>query len=325
MYVPKLFTKTASASLPVLDFPATPATINVGWCSVAGNARPRGGRSVLTEVIGLRRALYPVVFLLAAPLVAGCSRPVAAPEAQWGRLATPGFENQRIKTTLFFAGQACDGSVPYECQPRPNESLYTLHPRDARHLNWSVDRANRDWALAGMTEAGINVITMSSWGERSLPCGEGWAVSAPMQTAPAAHDELFTAADGKPLLIMPLLESRGGWAFRDEFPRDKAGRTAPGTVAQINDLIGRYLKNSEHPDWAGRWARVYDRHGEPRHAVVLIHTASDRLGPDEHEAFAAGFTLVAEAVYRATQVKVGFFLDTLPPGTNAPGRFKPTP
>jgi hypothetical protein len=142
----------------------------------------------------------------------GCSQPTAPPPAQWGRLANPGFENRRIKTTLFFAGQARDGSDPYGCHPAPNESLYTVHPLDARHLHWSKDPANRDWALAGMAEAGIDVVSMSSWGEQSLPCHEGWALSAPMQTAPAAHDELFAAAGGKPLLIMPLLESRDGWA-----------------------------------------------------------------------------------------------------------------
>jgi hypothetical protein len=272
----------------------------------------------------MKGSLCPALGLLAAA-VAGCSHPAAAPGVQWGRLANPGFENRRIKTTLFFAGQARDGSDPYGCQPASNMSLYTVHPLDARHLNWSADRANRGWALDGMTEAGLNVVTMSSWGERSLPCREGWALSAPMQTAPAALDELFAASDSKPLLIVPLLESRGGWALRNEFPRDKAGRPAPGTVAQIKDLIDRYLKNPDHPEWAGRWARVYDRRGEPRHAVVLIHAASDRLAPEEHAAFAAGFTLVAEEVFRATQVKVGFFLDALPPGTNAPGRFRPSP
>jgi hypothetical protein len=146
-----------------------------------------------------------------------------------------------------------------------------------------------------------------------------------MQTAPAAHDELFAAAGGQALLLMPLLESRRGWAFRDEFPRDKAGLPAPGTVAQVTDLIDRYLHNPEHPEWAGRWARVYDRGGEPRQAVVLIHAASDRLAPDDHDGFAVGLTAVAEEVFRARGVKVGFFLDALPPGTNAPGRFKPTP
>jgi hypothetical protein len=283
------------------------------------------GRAVSGGQGGVVSSLYPALLLLAAPVVAGCSHPTAAPAGQWGRLANPGFEGQRIKTTLFFAGQARDGSAPYACQPPPNVSLYTVHPIDPRDLNWSVDRANRDGALAAMTGAGLNVVTMSSWGERSLPCSTGWTVSAPMQTAPAAHDELFAAAEGKPLLLMPLLESRDDWAFRDEFPRDKAGRTAPGTVTQINDLIERYLKNPRQPEWAGRWARVYDRRGEPRHAVVLIHAASDRLAPDEDEAFASGLAQVAEEVFRATQVKVGFFLDALPPNMNAPGRFKPTP
>ena len=35
---------------------------------------------------------------------------------QWGRLANAGFQNQRIRTTLFFAGQARDGSVRYGCE-----------------------------------------------------------------------------------------------------------------------------------------------------------------------------------------------------------------
>jgi hypothetical protein len=59
--------------------------------------------------------------------------------------------------------------------------------------------------------------------------------------------------------------------------------------------------------------------------VVLLHAASDRLGPGDHEAFAAGLDRLAGEVFRATGVKVGFFLDTLPPGTNAPGRFRPSP
>lgn len=260
-----------------------------------------------------------LLLLIVAMLVATGCQP-----RQWGRLANPGFENQRIKTTLFFAGQARDGSSPYGCTPAPNLSLYTVHPLDERHLNWSVSRENRDFALNEMVEAGINVVTMSSWGERFLPCDAGWAKYAPMQTAPQAHDELFEAAAGKPLLIMPLIESRDKeWNFRGEFPRTRDG-VAPGTVSQITELIERYLKNG-HPEWASRWARVYDRNGEPRYAVVIIHASSELLYPNEHQAFAAGFDLVAEEVFKATGVKVGFFIDPLPPGTNAPGRFKPDP
>lgn len=276
------------------------------------------------QVAGMKDSLRTSL-LLVAPLLAGCTHPQTAPVGRWGRLANPGCENRRIKTTLFFAGQARDGSAPYDCQPRPNLSLFTVHPQDARQLNWSVKRANRDGTLNEMVGAGINVVTMSSWGEQSQPCTAGWAADAPMQTAPAANDELFAAVGGQSLLIMPLLESRAGWAFRDEFPTDQDGRTAPGTVRQINALVRRYLQAPAHPEWAGCWARVYDRGGEPRFAVVLIHAASQRLAADDHEVFADGLNRVAEEVFRATQVKVGFFLDALPPGTNAPGRFRPTP
>lgn len=273
----------------------------------------------------MKRFLRTVTLLLVAFLLAGCSHPSPAPAGRWGRLATAGCENRRIKTTLFFAGQARDGSAPYDCQPRPNLSLYTVHPRGAHHLNWSISRANRDRTLNEMAAAGINVITMSSWGERSRPCTSGWAADAPMQTAPAANDELFAAAIGQPLLLMPLLESRAGWSFRDEFPTDADGRPAPGTISQINALIRRYLQDPAHPEWADRWASVHDRTGEPRYAVVLIHAASERLAPTDHQAFADGLDRIAAEVFRATQVKVGFFLDVLPPGTNAPGRFRPTP
>lgn len=60
-----------------------------------------------------------------------------------------------------------------------------------------------------------------------------------MQTAPGAHDELFTAAAGKNLLIIPFIESRADWAFRDEFPYTSAGELAPGTQSQIINLINR--------------------------------------------------------------------------------------
>ena len=251
--------------------------------------------------------------------------PTPLPPGEWGRLANPGFWDARIKTTLFFPGQARDGSSRYGCSPVPNMGLYTVHPVDARHLAWSESVANRDFALDQMVEAGLNVVSMSSWGEGFLPCGVGWSQIAPMQTSPGSHDELFAAAVDKPLLIVPFIESRNDWAFRDEFPHWTDGRVAPGTVSQINNLIDRYLKNAAHPEWADQWAQVYDRNGEPRYAVTIIHASSNRLGTNGHTDFAAGFDLVAAEVWKATGIKIGFFIDPLPPSSNAPGVFKPNP
>jgi len=247
------------------------------------------------------------------------------PSPRWGRLANPEFENQPLRTTLFFPGQARDGTTPYGVSAAPNLKLFTLHPQDDRHLNWATDPEHRRFALQQMTQAGINVVTMSAWGEASLPPTTGWVKSAPMQTAPEAQDELFIAAVQQPLLVMPLIESRGDWAFRDEFPRDKEGRIAPGTVSQIVDLIERYLQSPDQPEWANQWARLYDRNGNPRHAIVIIHASSNRLSPTQHAEFAAGFQLLADEVFERTKIEVGFLLDVLPPDTHAPGRFKASP
>jgi hypothetical protein len=59
--------------------------------------------------------------------------------------------------------------------------------------------------------------------------------------------------------------------------------------------------------------------------VALIHASSNRLGPAEHEEYSQGFDLVAQEVLSSTGVRVGFFIDALPPSSNAPGSFKPSP
>jgi hypothetical protein len=91
------------------------------------------------------------------------------------------------------------------------------------------------------------------------------------------------------------------------------------------NLINRYLNNPAHPEWARQWAQVYDRNLESRYAVSIIHASSNRLTPGNDKGFAAGFTLLADAVYQSTGVKVGFFIDPLPPNSNAPGVFRPSP
>jgi len=167
-----------------------------------------------------------------------------------GRLANAGYRNQRVRTTLFFAGQARDGSVSSDgIQAAPNLDKYTVHPANHRHLEWSVRQENRDFALTSMVDAGINVVTVSTWGEGFLK-NVGWMLNAPMQTSSTAIDQVYEAAVAKPLLIMPLIESRGDWAFCDEFPRWVDGQVAPGLVSQIKDLIRRHLQNPEQPKWA---------------------------------------------------------------------------
>ena len=288
------------------------------------------------------RWLLPLILPLALAPQVTCAQLIR------GRLANPGFLNQRIKATYFFSGQALDGTNPYGASPTPPgcnapnccttpdgcgqvncpNRTYTLHPADQAHLHWFDSPTNRQFALDGMVQAGINVIHMSSWGD-DTGTSDSWVLgAAPMQTSPQSHDELFTAAEaqaGRPLLIVPFLEERGGtispWAFKDEFPTRADGLTAPGTISQVEYFIRHYLQNPAHPEWAGRWAQVYDRNGQPRFAVGIIHAASDRLGDGDDAAFAAGFDAMAYQIWTNTQVSVGFFLDVLPFGTHAQASF----
>ena len=90
------------------------------------------------------------------------------PQGIWGRLANPGFENERIKTSLFFAGQSRDGSSRYGCSASSNLDLYTAHPSDSRNRTWSQYVKNRDFVIDQMVLAGLNAVSMSSWGEDFL-------------------------------------------------------------------------------------------------------------------------------------------------------------
>jgi hypothetical protein len=273
---------------------------------------------------------------------------IASLAAQAGTLANPGFEGQPMKSVYFFAGQwrfpgpgFYDGPVPgVRLSPAANDCLYTIFPVDgAAHLGWSENREKRAHAVNLMLATGVNVVNMSYWGQRHT---DRWAFWAPMQSAVGAHDELFDAAVGRPLLVAPYIESgaatightqigchgdagpvgeSAGYNFLDTFP-GTFDDPAPALVEQIVDLVNRYLLKPANPAWRGKWARMYDSKGQPRYVVSLIHVGSNQPGVSD-ETFAKGFGWVAERVYRQTGVRVGFTLDALPPQHDA--RFKPSP
>jgi hypothetical protein len=240
-----------------------------------------------------------------------------------GRIANPGLEGQRVRGVYFFAGNwrfALPGQkVPqfYELPVTENASLYTIHPTDARHLGWSENVANQEFALDSMVEAGANTVIMSYWGQ---PGTDRWPLWAPMQTATQAHTELFQVAATRPLLIMPAIESSaaaldcGGLSLGFEFASDFPGSQvdpSPELVKQCVDLIERYLHNSAHPEWAKSWLQLFDRNGDPRYAINILHVSSNQIAATRDDIFAAGFNWVADLLLQRTGVKVGFTLDIL--------------
>ena len=319
--------------------------------SVAQAAAVAANGDVIQIAAGVYRETFQVGKSLQMTAVPG---PVTIGQRPWGRLANPGFDGQRIRATLFFAGQPMDGTGssntadPFRngCGPTPDMTwCRTRTPLDSRHLNWidagnPLSSANRTFAVQSIADAGFNVINMSSWGERGLPCTRacaepvqcstesrclpdgqggydcftGWYGAAPLQTSWYARDQLFDAAIGKPVLIMPFIESRffGDWDFHDEFPYAPNGALAPGLVSQIEDLLLEYLLQPTNPLWPSKWARVYDQLGQERYALGIIQTSSATLDPNDplaDQKFADGFDAVAQRVWDDLHVSVGFFID----------------
>ena len=275
----------------------------------------------------------------------------SAQAGQRATIANPGLEGQHLKTSYFFAGQArgADARQFYEHRPASNVCLNTVRPLDERHLRWSESAENREFAVAAMKRSGVNAVTMSSWGATG---SDRWAFWAPMQTSTGAQDELFDAARAHHLLITPAIESsaatagrqqtgcygdRGplgtseAYSFADDFPGSPAD-PSPGLVAQVEDLLRRYVVKPRNRERKPRWTQIYDREGKPRYAVHIIHAASNQLcparvacSPDDDRRYAAGFGWAADRIYRDTGVRVGFLIDALPQQTRLGFNYVPDP
>jgi hypothetical protein len=255
------------------------------------------------------------------------------PSPDWGLLANAPVLKQRVKGVFFFAGSSRDQPQAYEYPTAPNEKWYTVHPLDDRHLRWSSDTQNRSLVIDMLMEAGVNTLMMSFWGERGA---DRWAYWAPMQTSTYAHDELLTALVDRDIYFVPVIEAgdatypNGGhspaYHFRDEYVGDQGPDVSacPYLEYQVEDLVRRYLLGPENQEWRTRWARLYDREGIGRYAVMLMHVASNKLAPGEDDRFAAGFDRIAEAIGRRTGVLVGFTLDILPPAGDSWRYFYPS-
>jgi hypothetical protein len=245
--------------------------------------------------------------------------PDASVVETWGRLASPGHDGERIVATLFFAGEARDGTTRYEFPASSNMNLYTQLPDDDSQLRWSTEPASRHLVLDQMVETGVNVVYLSYWGQRGT---DTWSRYAPMQSSTFAHDEVLSAIGDRPLMVVPFIESHSDWTFRGEFP-GQPGFPSPGLVAQVSDLVERIVLEPADPRWPDLWAKVYGPDGEPRLAVAVIHASSDTV-IDSRE-YVEGLDAAAAEIEAATGVQVGFLLDALPPGSAAPGSSFPTP
>jgi hypothetical protein len=249
-------------------------------------------------------ALVPPVILLSCGFAS--SPPFSAFSAPTrGLLALRGLEGQPTKSVYFFPGER-----------GKNQPLYTSHPRDARDTEWNSDPTTRGWVMDRMVRAHVNTVVMSYWSDMGA--------DSPMALDAASLPGVLDAVAGRPLVVLPAIESGTAWSFADEFPTNAEGHAAPGLVDRIGHLVDLF-RGRMH-----LWAKMYDLDGTARYAVNIIHAYSTRLfrsplDPGADVAFADGFDVVAAEVEQRFGVRVGFTLDpirTLPfspdPGATGP-------
>jgi len=207
-----------------------------------------------------------------------------------GLLANPILDRQPMKAVYFFAGER-----------GTNADLYTTHPSDTRDGRWNSDPSTRGWVMDRMARAHVNTVVMSYWS--TMPR------SSPMALDDTSLSGVLDGVTGRPLVVLPAIESANGWAFADEFPTNANGEVAPGLVDRVGNLVALFH------DRMSLWAQMYDSDGTARYAVNIIHASSNRLaqsaGATDDEAFARGFDLVAAQVEQRFGIRVGFTLDAV--------------
>jgi hypothetical protein len=215
------------------------------------------------------------------------------PYPEWrGLLASPGLEGQPVKGAYFFPGETRDLGV------------YTAHPLILSDQRWNSDPSSRATVMARMTAAHVNTVVMSFWSDMTQ-----WS---PMAIDSTTLSAVLQAIEGKPLVIMPAIEvgydpqnrRLPQWEFANEFPGSGNGPIAPGLVARIGQLVNLFAGHMN------LWACLYDRAGNPRYALNLLHVFSAAPNVTD-EQFAEAFDQVALEVWQRFHIRVGFTLDTV--------------
>jgi hypothetical protein len=150
-----------------------------------------------------------------------------------------------------------------------------------------------------MVQAHVNTVVLSYWS--NMP---QWS---PMQIDATTIPGVPDAVQGRPLVILPTIE--GGfdsqhpeiphWEFSHEFPG-----SATGLICRIGDLVELFDGKMN------LWARLYDRAGDPRYAVHILHVGSQASNTTDQQ-FAQAFDKVATKVADQYGILIGFTLDPI--------------
>jgi hypothetical protein len=245
--------------------------------------------------------------LLAQPELA------SAASDQRGLLASPGLDGQPLKAIYFFPGESAAS----------NSQLYTAHPLLPADQHWNSDPAARADVMARVQATHANTLVMSYWGDDM----KDWS---PMQLDASSLQGVLDAVSGRPLVVIPAIESgedpanpnRPHYKFADDFPY-AGGVVAPAQLAprflqRLRDVIALFRNQM------GAWAQMYDREGHPRFVVQIIHAYARNApaGQNVDALVADAFDQVAAEISATEGIDLGFTLDVT---SGEPGSYSFSP
>src|SRR5262245_25849711 len=240
-----------------------------------------------------------------------------------GLLASAPFTGQPMKGVYFFPGESRDHQI---------DTIYTAIPTVECDKRWLSGRGgcSRSAVIERIIAANANVIVLSYWSNMPhfSPMEPGLT---PVEDVIAAVKEVKRST-GKRILIMPAIESGYDeknpglphFEFHKDFlsggSLDDPENLAPGLLLRIRELIGAFAGNMD------KWAQLYDRNGQPRYAIHIVHAYADRVPAyrrlSADQVFALGFQRVADLIEKEhkNKLSIGFTLDLLPAGKK-PGNY----
>lgn len=215
----------------------------------------------------------------------------------WGLLANTGLENQPVKGIYFFPG---DPKTHVFFTLESNLPTRDYNWNDTSPLGFSV----RQMVVSEMAGTGANVIFAQYSGLYS-------DIHFVNNTIDSFLNVFYASKIVNGPYIVPALEKSfqcNGSCPPDTPPtfspdNDIAPKSTVG-VDYLNFLITKLYVNG----LLDKWAKVYDRFGQPRYAIQIAEAAAKKLKSGDDDGYTSALDEIADELERDNGITIGFLL-----------------
>lgn len=266
------------------------------------------------------RTLATAIALLLATAATRESRAAVPGDARWGLVQTQAGTPAPMKAIYFFTGNADPyGTAADDYGGKFGLSRWSKLPQDQRYLRWDDESAAfRAGTVAEMFAANANTIVMSYWGDEHAKAG-------PMKPTSSSYQLLLTAVEQeasaqRPMQILPAIEGFRGSDNAEhpavDLPVDSSTLSSNWLHKRVVDIVDNVIP----PARRHMWAQMYDRIGNRRYAINLLHLGIQRNGMNDAyaaNAIASSLDAIASSIQSSRGIAIGFTLDPFNAGPPA--------